>query len=737
MQLEDYLGMFLEESEENMAILNNQLLVLEANPGDSAAIQEIFRAAHTLKGMSATMGFQHMAELTHAMENALDWIRQGKAHIDSTWMDTLFAAVDELADALRGIAEEGQERPISPEIFERLKQLTAPIDQVRKEAEDHKDPATEAVNVDKKEALALNEMAATALPEQKNGQAPTFLTLSYEHWRDLYDTYQGALIQDALAQGMSALRIEVELDRKTLLKAARAYIVYQTLSSMGEVVQAAPSIDDLEAERFDLSFVLTVLTQENAERVRAELSRISEVARVDLYPLVMERKESALKMMSSDEARPSSPGSLTGTASSSPASSAGGIETTKAGTSKATNKSSLVKTLRVDAERLELLMNVFSELVIDRGRLLLLAEELGAPQLREVVERMSRTTGQMQDLILSIRMVSVETVFNRFPRMVRDIAKEVGKKVDFVIEGEETELDRTVIDELGDPLMHLLRNALDHGLELPDDRRREQKPETGKLRLAAYRSGHHVYIEVQDDGSGIDAEKVREKAVQRGLMSPDEAQRMSDQEIYQVLFLPGFSTRETVSELSGRGVGLDVVKTKIESLGGRISVHSKRGSGTLFRIQLPLSLSILTAMLFVIGEETYALPLGDVVEAVNLTAQDIKTAGKKPVFILRGRILPLVDGRRFFGLPQAANKHTQLTVLVLRNGEDRLGLVIDRILGQQEIVLKGLGSYLKHIQGFSGATILGDGRIALVIDTRTFFEKKFTTLHVEEAEAYV
>lgn len=716
MNLEDYLGMFLEESEENMALLNNQLLALENHPDDPAIIQEIFRAAHTLKGMAATMGFQHMAELTHAMENALDWIRQGKARVDARWMDTLFASIDALSYTLQGIAQEGQERPIPPDIFNRLKQLiTTPAD-------NSPNPTS---SVEKQSPSREDDSSSSAAQP----------VLLYDHWQELYDTYQEAIIQDALKQGLSAYRIEIELDRKTLLKAARAYIVYQTISDMGEIVQAQPPIDDLEAERFDLNFIITVLTEKTIETVQTELSRISEVAQVHVYPLVIERKEMIEHLTQHSGAS---------TSVDFPAvqhSDHGQVMAPEAGVQSvappSAHRTQHVKTLRVDAERLETLMNLFSELVIDRGRLHLLAEELAAPALREVVERMSRTTSDMQDLILSIRMVSVETVLNRFPRMVRDTARELGKKVDFVIQGAETELDRTVVDELGDPLMHLIRNALDHGLEKPEDRLKSQKPETGKLRLSAYRSGHHVYLEVQDDGAGIDAEKVRQKAIQRGLLSADKAERMSDQEVYQVLFLPGFSTRETVSELSGRGVGLDVVKTKIESLGGRISIHSKRGSGTLFRIQLPLSLSILTAMLFKVGEETYALPLGDVVEAVTLPVQEIKTVGKKPAFNLRGRILPLVDGRRFLGIEAKADDASHLTVLVLRNGETRLGLIIDRILSQQEIVLKGLGHYLKHIRGFSGATILGDGRVALVIDTRSFFEKKLVSSYLEEVEVHV
>lgn len=716
MNLEDYLGMFLEESEENMALLNNQLLALENNPDDPAIIQEIFRAAHTLKGMAATMGFQHMAELTHAMENALDWIRQGRARVDAQWMDTLFASMDALSHTLQGIAQEGQEHPIPPDIFNRLKQLISSPSEPR--------PNTLS-SIEKQSPPAADDSSSSAMQP----------VLLYDHWQELYDTYQEAIIQDALKQGLSVYRIEIELDRRTLLKAARAYIVYQTISDMGEIVQAQPSIDDLEAERFDFNFVITVLTEKTIEAVQTELSRISEVAQVHVYPLVIERKEmiepltqhsAASTSVDFPSVQPSDHGK--------DMAQEGSVQSVAPS---AAHRTHHVKTLRVDADRLETLMNLFSELVIDRGRLHLLAEELAAPQLREVVERMSRTTSDMQDLILSIRMVSVETVLNRFPRMVRDTARELGKKVDFVIEGAETELDRTVVDELGDPLMHLIRNALDHGLEKPEDRRKSQKPETGKLRLSAYRSGHHVYIEVQDDGAGIDAEKVRLKAIQRGLLSEDKAARMSDQDVYQVLFLPGFSTRETVSELSGRGVGLDVVKTKIESLGGRISIHSKRGSGTLFRIQLPLSLSILTAMLFKVGEETYALPLGDILEAVTLPVKEIKTVGKQPAFNLRGRILPLVNGRSFLGIEPKADEASHLTVLVLRNGEARLGLIIDRILSQQEIVLKGLGHYLKHIRGFSGATILGDGRVALVIDTRSFFEKKQGWSYLEEVEVHV
>lgn len=383
----------------------------------------------------------------------------------------------------------------------------------------------------------------------------------------------------------------------------------------------------------------------------------------------------------------------------------------------ANKKVSTGKTIRVDIERLDILMNLFSELVIDRGRLEQLARELGKSELQETVEHMSRISGDLQNIILTMRMVPVEQVFNRFPRMVRDLAKELSKKVNLEIFGAETELDRTVIDEIGDPLVHLLRNSIDHGVESPTERRMAGKPEEGTVQLKAYHSGNHVFIEVRDDGKGINKEKVLKKAIDRGIVNPLTADNLSDKQIYELLFASGLSTADVVSDISGRGVGLDVVKTKIESLGGSVSVDSNPGKGTTFLIQLPLTLSIISAMLVQIEDEKYAVPLSSIIETAVFRQDEIMMAHRQKVIDFRGRVVPLVSLKDFFNIPDnGVEKGDEVAVVIVRKGEKMAGLIVDSFIGQQEIVLKSLGKYLVNVLAISGATILGDGQVALIID---------------------
>jgi len=369
-------------------------------------------------------------------------------------------------------------------------------------------------------------------------------------------------------------------------------------------------------------------------------------------------------------------------------------------------------------------MNLFSELIIDRGRLEQIARKSSMPELAETVEHMTRISTDLQDLVLNMRMVPVEQVFNRFPRMIRDLAKELNKKVQLVLEGAETELDRTVIDEIGDPLVHLLRNALDHGLESTEERLANKKPEEGKILLKAYHGGNHVFIEVVDDGKGINREKVLNKAIERGVVSVEEAKSLTDQQIYALIFSSGFSTADKISDISGRGVGLDVVKTKIESLGGVISIDSTPGQGSIFHIQLPLTLSIINAMLVKVEEETYAIPFTSIVEITTVTLDDVKTLHGQKVIQFRGQVVPLIYLNTVFQVPrvETASEEQQLFIVIVRKGNKTVGLVVDLVLGQQEVVLKSLGGFLSNLYAISGATILGNGEVALIIDSNQFIQ---------------
>ncbi|MBE3562195.1 MAG: chemotaxis protein CheW [Hydrogenibacillus schlegelii] len=852
----EYLAMFLDESRENVGRITEGLLRLEQDPTDRETVNDLFRAAHTLKGMSATMGFGRLAELTHELESALDPVRQGKTTLRPEDVDVLFRATDRMEAMLRDIEGGGSgEAPIddlvaalrslgggpqgpvpaspkgggpaaagaSPSAgktpagalpddydvyhreiirqalaeglgvfrvevvlrpdallpgarayvvyralealgeivhshppvkeleegqFDRSFVLTVvsaePEAAVRRAVEGVADVETVAVT-----ALnaafgatahgAADQGAEEAAPGPTASTEPPGATASVETYAD-YEPHHRSAIREALRQGRRAVRLEVVLVPGVLLKGARAYVVYQTAAGFGEVIHTAPPADRLEDGDFEDAFVLTLLTDAAPETVARALRGISEIRDVRAIELGAPPVQGAgpaagsaagrAEPPAAGQTQPPSAGQAEPPA---PSARAAGRPTAGDRTAQAGRKAP-AKVIRVDAERLDKLMNLFSELVIARGRLELIARELGHRDLADIVEHMSRTGSELQSLILAIRMVSVEHVFQRFPRMVRDVARELGKSVRLVIQGEETELDRTVVDEIGEPLVHLLRNAVDHGLESEAERKAAGKPPEGTIELVAYPSGNHVYIEVKDDGRGIDREKVLKKAIDRGLVRPEQAASMPDAAVFQLLFQPGFSTADAVTDLSGRGVGLDVVKSRIESLGGRVDVFSKRGAGTLFRLQLPLSLSILYAMLVDIGGEIYALPIADLVETLGIPPEAVRTVHRQPVIDLRGAVVPLIDGRRFFrtaappfladdgAVRRPEGEGGVLFVAVVKKNDRLAGLIVDRFLGQQEIVLKSLGAYLKAVRTFLGATILGDGRVALVVEPAAFFE---------------
>lgn len=691
MDLNQYLDMFLEESKENLQSLNAYLLKLEEEPQNLTYVQTIFRAAHTLKGMSATMGFEDLAQLTHELENVLDLIRNEKIKVTGNVMNHLFAAVDRLEEMLQSI-ENGEDGKldVSHEIVS-LRSITQDsASEKKEEAEDQ--GGTGPVNEGQETLGALERI-------------------------DDFDTYQENVLLSSLKNGFNAFEIEVTLDEKTMLKAARAYMVYNALEEMGEIIRTIPSVDELEEEKFNTTFRLTVVTTASAEEVKRSIERISEIRKVELAPLSKEKihakdEIAATRMVEQEEKKEVLKGSQEEKKGEEQGrkSSEGEKELPK-------TRGILHKTIRVDTERLERLMNLFSEMVIDRGRLEQIAREIGNGSLTEVVEHMSRISSELQNLVLTIRMVPVEQVFNRFPRMVRDLAKELGKQVNLTITGAETELDRTVIDEIGDPLVHLLRNAIDHGLEPAEERTKKGKPPVGEVSLRAYHSGNHVLIEVSDDGAGIDRDKVLKKAVEMGLVSTKEASLLKEEEIDRFLFQSGFSTAEKISDVSGRGVGLDVVRSKIESLGGTVSVYTEKGRGTTFRIQLPLTLSIISAMLIEVEKEKYAIPINSILETLSIPKKEIRIAHKQPVLDFRGKVVPLLSLKNLFSVPsQHEEEEEEISIIIIRKGDKLLGLEVNRFLGQQEIVLKSMGKYLQHIFAISGATILGDGQVALIID---------------------
>lgn len=650
MEMDQYLDMFLEESQEHLQSINDQLLRLEKDPTSLAIVNEIFRSAHTLKGMAATMEFEHITELTHSMENVLDNLRQRKTVVTTEVLDLLLEAVEALEGMILSISEGGEGKQTIRPLINKLHEIGG-IGEV----------------------AATKDVLHTVEQVQIGVQLPVL------------DEYERTVVDQSIEQGFIPYYITIVLDRGCVLKAARTFMIFEVLESLGEVVKVDPPVEMLEEEKFEFEFSLILLTKTSSDDIRHQIMKVSEIEHVAISEYSLTKIE---ETDSNENERSIEP-----------------------------KRSISSQTIRVNLERLDQLMNLFEELVIDRGRLEEIAYTLKNPDLTETVERITRVSGDLQNIILTLRMVPIEQVFNRFPRMVRGIARDLNKQVHLEIIGAETELDRTVIDEIGDPLVHLLRNSLDHGIELPSVREQFNKPAEGLVTLRAYQSGNNVFIEIEDDGAGINRTNVLEKAISNGLLTASEAEHLTDEEIFQYIFSSGFSTAKEVSDLSGRGVGLDVVKSKIESLGGHVSVLSQEGKGSRFVIQLPLTLSIVAALLVDVGSEKYAIPLSSIVETLIVKKDDVKFVHNQEVIDFRGSVVPLIDlGETFQIEREEERKDEYHSLVIVRKGDKLAALIVDSFIGQQEVVLKPLGNYLADVFAISGGTILGDGQVALVID---------------------
>jgi two-component system, chemotaxis family, sensor kinase CheA len=683
MEMSQYLEVFIEESKEHLQSCNDHLLELEKNPNDMRIISEIFRSAHTLKGMSATMGYDDLAKLTHQMENVLDGIRNQTISVSPILLDIIFLAVDDLEAMIQSIANGGDGKKDVSTVVDKLKMI-----------ENGQNPN----ETDGRMEVAV----AIAEPNQE-------LTVHY-------DEFERTVIGQSQEQGFHTYEISISLRKDCILKAARVYMIFEVLEKIGEIIKSIPTVERLEEEQFDQSFMVTLISTEEASEMKRKVLKVSEVEKVDITSVTL----NSLDAKSHHETSTKNESQFTEVQSkednkSNIAKQAQSEDTKEQSTQHSSGKAAN-KTIRVNIERLDVLLNLFEELVIDRGRLEQISSELNNQELQETVDRMSRTTGDLQNIILNMRMVPIEMVFNRFPRMVRQLSRDLQKNVNLEIVGAETELDRTVIDEIGDPLVHLIRNSLDHGIETPDIRKAKGKPEEGTVLLKAYHSGNHVFIEIEDDGAGINRDKVLQKALKNGIVNEQLAETLTDKQIYELIFASGFSTAEAISNVSGRGVGLDVVKNTIETLGGNVSVDSVEGKGSRFSIQLPLTLSIISVMLVEIQKEKYAIPLSSILETAIIKKTEILHAHNQKVIDFRGKIVPLLFLKDLFEVPVYKEDDEYISLVIVRKGEKMAGIVVDSFIGQQEIVLKSFGNYLTNIFAIPGATILGDGQVALIVD---------------------
>ncbi len=682
MDTNQYMEMFLDESREHLQSLNDGLLSLENNPADLSVLNEIFRNAHTLKGMSATMGYNKIAELTHEMENLLDLLRKEQLKVNEEIIDVIFKCVDSLEQMIENVGNGEPEDLV--DVSDLVKRVNA------------------IANGNADAPAAAAPAAAAAAPAAGR--------------LELTDTDR-SVIEKARASGLLALEVHVELAESCLLKSARSYMVMNALDELGDVIKSVPPAEDLEQEKFDHSFDVVVVTASEAKVVEEAVNSISEITKVVVTELKPEAQEAAAPEPA--KAAPAAAAPAAAPAAKPAAKPAASKAPAKAAASKAPAKpkAHAGQSVRVDIEKLDNLMNLVGELVINKVRLEQIGTTHRLTELTETLEQMDRVTTDLQSVVMKVRMVPVSSVFNRFPRMVRDLAKELDKEINLTIEGEETELDRTVIDEIGDPLMHLLRNSLDHGVEHPQDREAKGKPRTGEVGLIARHEGNNVVIMVTDDGKGIDADVIRRKAVEKGMITQEEADNMDDADAVRLIFLPGFSTAEKITDVSGRGVGMDVVRSKIEALGGHVDVETTLDEGSVFKIKLPLTLAIIQALLVKVQEEMYAIPLGAIDSTINITPDAIKTVRNKEVIVLRGQIIPIIRLGDVLSVPRAeGDANEDIFVVVVHLGDRKAGIVVDNLIGQMEIVIKTLGRLLVGLKVISGATVLGDGRVALILD---------------------
>lgn len=653
MDVSQYLEIFLDESNEHLQTLSDQLIILEKEPDNSDTINEIFRAAHSLKGMAGTMGYKRMQNLTHDMENVFSEVRNGNMEVNSNLVDVLFQCLDALETYVDNIRE------------------------TQDEGTDDNEPIIKALN-----AFIASEGKGNAAPAAKKEEAPA-ATASAAPADDkdmpLADFEKNA-VNEALKKNLHVYKIKVSVDENCILKAARAFLVFKNLEGHGDIIKSEPSVQDIEDEKFDFDFSIIVVTEEKYDNIIALIKNVSEIKDAAGQEITQPFPEEQTEEAKEEKKETSAVSQTAKPAAAKPAA--------KKPASTGKTSGSVSHTVRVDIEKLDVLMNLVSELIIAKNGLVSASHVEGDEaaalnqSFTEQIEYLERVTTNLHESVMKVRMMPIESVFSRFPRMIRDLNKKLGKKMELYMSGEDTELDRTVIDEIGDPIMHLLRNSADHGLESAEIRKERGKSEVGSIFLDAFQEGNNVVIEVRDDGNGIDTEKVKAKAVEKGTITQEQADVMTDKEAIDLLFRPSFSTAEKVTDVSGRGVGLDVVKSKIEALGGDVEVKTKYGEGSTFSIRLPLTLAIIQALMVKLGDEKYAISLGSIETIEDIPVSDIKYVHAKEVIHLRGNVIPLIRLRDLLDVPGEPEESENITVVVVRKGDKQAGLVVDSLIGQ-------------------------------------------------------
>ena len=708
MDVSQYLSVFLDEAKEHLQSLNDNIMVLEQDPENEDCINEIFRSAHSMKGMAGTMGYTRMQNLTHDMEDVFSDVRAGKIKIKSEMIDVLLQCLDAIQGYVDNITENQDE---GTEEHQNIIKALADIRSGNSGAAAASDGAAE-----------VSEPAESSAPASEPSGDP-----ASDYRAIKLDSSARTTLEEAKAQGKNVLGVTVHIQESCILKAARGFLVFKGIEEVGEIVVFEPNTQDIEDEKFDFSFSLVIITDETKEKVAEIVKSVSEVAGCECGEFDLDAEKAA-----AEEAPEPAPAAATAApapvpaqgSAPAPAPAAGKAPAAgPAGGKKPLGKPVVNRTVRVDIEKLDVLMNLVSELIIAKNSLISAANTSGVSNgnVNEQIEYLESVTTNLHESVMKVRMVPIESVLQKFPRMIRDLNKTLGKKMELTMTGEDTEMDRTVVDEIGDPLMHLIRNSADHGIESADIRAQRGKPEVGQIFLHAFQDGNSVVIEVGDDGNGIDAEAVKNKAIEKGIVTPEQAALLTEKQCVELLFHPGFSTAKQVSEISGRGVGLDVVKSKVESLSGEVSVNTKLGSGSTWIIRLPLTLAIIQALMVIVGDEKYAIPLDSIQSIEDVSPSDLKLVENKEVINLRGSVTPIVRLNEVLDTKSSKSADDDMVVVIARKGDQQIGLVIDELMGQQEIVIKPLGKYTNKCKLISGATILGDGEIALILDTNSIF----------------
>lgn len=706
MDVSQYLEIFLDETNEHLQSLNTQILALEQDPENMDTINEIFRAAHSLKGMAGTMGYKRMQTLTHDMENVFSEVRNGNIKVNADMIDVLFQCLDALEEyntTIRESSDEGTND--NSALIKRLNDI---------------------MNGGAGEAAAAGESAPAVKAPEASAAGGGFQSIKLNE-------NQQTVLSEAIKEGKNVYGLTVKVQESCILKAARAFLVFKAVEETSEIIVSDPSSQDIEDEKFELTFSLIIVSEAAMDEVVSAASAVSEIENVSGSVLKLEDVSGtgepeepsgaaevpvAAPVETAAAVPVETPAEEPAAAAQPAAPSQAPAQANAPASKKAANKPVVNRTVRVDIEKLDTLMNLVSELIIAKNSLVSASAMSGnsSQAVNEQIEYLESVTTSLHESVMKVRMVPIESTVNKFPRMVRDLQKKLGKKMELYMSGEETELDRTVVDQIGDPLMHLLRNSADHGLESAEVRKERGKSEVGSIFLDAYQDGNNVVIEVRDDGNGIDTNAVKNKAIERGVITPEQGEAMSDKEIIDLLFNAGFSTAKVVSDVSGRGVGLDVVKSMIESLSGEVEVKSRLGEGSTWTIRLPLTLAIIQALMVELGDEKYAIALGSIQTIEDIPPADVKLVQAKEVIQLRDLVIPLIRLNEILDVPSKKDPEDNLVVVVVKKGDKMAGLVVDELIGQQEIVIKSLGKYISKCKVISGATVLGDGEVALILD---------------------